>query len=148
VSGSCRSGSYLRPGINYCPPTPTPTPTCVPRPTIVCTTFWQRLVGSCRGQFYQRPGISYCTPTPTPVTTTPTLAPTAPGTPIVVPACNPSDINKDGVTDTMDYSILVSDFFKTNPTHPGSDINHDGIVDTVDYSLLVANFFKSTGACQ
>ncbi len=29
-----------------------------------------------------------------------------------------------------------------------ADINKDGIVDITDYSILVANFFNSTGTCQ
>lgn len=62
--------------------------------------------------------------------------------------CLPSDINKDGLTDITDYSILVSDFFKVPPTNPRSDVNRDGIVDITDYSIFVSNFFRSTGACR
>lgn len=62
--------------------------------------------------------------------------------------CAPTDINKDGLTDLTDYSILAADFFKSTPTNPRSDINLDGIVDITDYSLLVSHFFANTGACQ
>lgn len=57
----------------------------------------------------------------------------------------PTDINQDKVTDISDYSLLVSDFFQTQPTQPRTDINQDGIVDITDYSLLVSQFFQT---CQ
>lgn len=93
-------------------------------------------------------------PSPTPTTEpsispspTPTLAPsTSPSSSPLT--CAPTDINKDGITDLTDYSILATDFFKSNPTNPRSDINLDGIVDVTDYSLFVSHFFENTGACQ
>lgn len=93
-------------------------------------------------------------PIPTPsVSPSPTASPTPTGTPSPSPsaspvACNPSDINKDGITDINDYGLLVADFFKAAPANPGSDINSDGIVDIVDYSIFVSSFFSQTGACE
>lgn len=88
-------------------------------------------------------------PSPSPTTEptsppTPTPAPTATPSPM---ACDTTDINKDGITDIIDYGIFVSDFFKTTPINPRSDVNSDGIVDIVDYSMMVSKFFNTTGAC-
>jgi len=91
--------------------------------------------------------IAQPTPTPTPTlspTPTPTSTPTPTPTP---PSCNTADLNKDGVVNGTDLNILLSDFFKTNPTNPRSDINGDGIVDITDYSLLVAQYNQSSGKC-
>lgn len=51
----------------------------------------------------------------------------------------------DKIVDLSDYSILVANFFSTNPSNSRADINDDGIVDLSDYSFLVANFFAT---CQ
>lgn len=67
-------------------------------------------------------------------------------TPLPVDATCGSDINQDGVTDITDYSLLLSNFLKSNPTPPRSDINQDGLVDLSDYSLLVKNFLKPCSA--
>lgn len=48
------------------------------------------------------------------------------------------------LVDISDYSILVSNFFRTT-SFGKSDINKDGIVDISDYSLLVGSFFQ---VCQ
>ncbi len=74
---------------------------------------------------------------------TPTVAPTA--TP-PVNSCKSADINRDGIVDITDYSLLVIDFFKATPANPRSDINTDGIVDITDYSLLVSQFLQA-GVC-
>lgn len=91
-------------------------------------------------------------PTPTPSgspSATPSPSASASVSPTPTPlVCNPSDINKDGISDLTDYSILANDFFKTNPANPRSDINLDGIVDVTDYSLFVSHFFENTGECQ
>ena len=80
----------------------------------------------------------------------PTTSPSPSVSPSPSPSnpCNNSDINKDGITDITDYSIFVSDFFKSPPTNPRSDMNNDGIVDITDYSILVSKFLVQTGACQ
>ncbi len=73
-------------------------------------------------------------------------SPTPTATPSVN-SCKPADINRDGIVDITDYSLLVIDFFKATPSNPRSDINVDGIVDITDYSLLVGQFLQ-TGSCQ
>ncbi|HSW89754.1 MAG TPA: hypothetical protein VLH19_02680 [Patescibacteria group bacterium] len=79
-------------------------------------------------------------------TSTPALIPT--NTPIPTPTsadCRNADLNNDGVVDTSDESILVSDFLNVYRSNPKSDINKDGGVDLVDYSLL-GKVFNQT--CQ
>lgn len=58
---------------------------------------------------------------------------------------NIADINRDGIVDLSDYSILVNNFFSSqlNPFH-AADLNQDGLVDIADYSILVANFFQQS----
>lgn len=50
------------------------------------------------------------------------------------------DINLDHIVNSIDYSILNSDWFTSNSR---SDLNHDGLVNAIDYSLLNANWFKT-----
>lgn len=50
------------------------------------------------------------------------------------------DINLDHIVNSIDYSILNSDWFTSNAI---SDLNTDGIVNAIDYSLLNANWFKT-----
>lgn len=54
-----------------------------------------------------------------------------------------ADINSDRYVDISDYTILVSDFFKTTPINPRSNIIKDGFVDILDYSALVSQYFQA-----
>lgn len=47
------------------------------------------------------------------------------------------DINQDGVVDSIDLSLLVSNW---NTSDSASDLNNDGIVDSLDLSILVSNW--------
>jgi hypothetical protein len=49
----------------------------------------------------------------------------------------PSDLNDDGVVDSIDLSILVS---RWGTSDVGADINGDGIVDAIDLSILVSDW--------
>ena len=51
------------------------------------------------------------------------------------------DLNQDGIVDSIDLSILVSNW---NTADPDSDINNDGIVDSIDLSILVGNWGETT----
>ena len=51
------------------------------------------------------------------------------------------DLNQDGIVDSIDISILVSNWNTSDPT---SDINNDGIVDSLDLSILVSNWGETT----
>ncbi len=73
-----------------------------------------------------------------------TAAPTPTGAP--VDSCNKADINRDGVVNSTDDGMLVSDLLKASPTYSRSDINLDGKVDLLDYSILAKNF-SLTGVC-
>src|SRR3989344_1542854 len=99
-------------------PLPTPTPINTPTPTPIPTP----------------------TPPPTPI---PTATPTS--TPI---ACNRADINKDGIVNLADITLLLSVYWQSPPAVVRADINTDGFVDITDYSILVANYNTQTGACQ
>jgi hypothetical protein len=57
--------------------------------------------------------------------------------PLLVIPC-PGDINGDGVTDTADLGILISNFglLGFSPT----DLNGDGVTDTADLGILISNF--------
>ncbi|MCB9838251.1 MAG: hypothetical protein H6813_02840 [Phycisphaeraceae bacterium] len=49
----------------------------------------------------------------------------------------PTDLNNDGVTDTSDLGILLSNFGGPGPL---GDLNNDGVVDTADLGLLLNQF--------
>lgn len=83
-------------------------------------------------------------PSPSPSPTS-TVAPSASPSPTATTApqvCS-EDLNQDNAVNLLDYSILVSHFFQTNPSNQRADINKDGVVNLLDYSLLVSKFFKS-----
>jgi hypothetical protein len=56
-------------------------------------------------------------------------------------------LNKDGIVGGDDVTILMNDYWSTNPVNPRSDINKDGIVDVSDYSLIVKDYKLKTGPC-
>jgi hypothetical protein len=50
------------------------------------------------------------------------------------------DINKDGIVNSLDWSVMNSKWL-TNDAN--SDLNKDGIVNSIDYSMLNSNWFKT-----
>lgn len=50
------------------------------------------------------------------------------------------DINQDDIVNSLDLSLLVSDWSATNSD---ADINNDGAVGSIDLSILVANWQKT-----
>ena len=73
------------------------------------------------------------------------VVPTA--TAVVVPTITPipflpSDLNRDGNVNHLDYQIFVGDFGKTTQTL--SDINSNGVVDIFDYNIMVYEYGKSS----
>jgi hypothetical protein len=53
----------------------------------------------------------------------------------------PADINKDGVVNSFDLAILLSDYRGEIPTRDRgarSDLNHDGFVNSIDLGILLA----------
>lgn len=57
-----------------------------------------------------------------------------------------TDINNDGITDTIDVNILKlhfnekCSFWQSCPT----DINHDGVTDINDFNILIGQYGKKT----
>lgn len=58
-------------------------------------------------------------------------------------SCNGADFNKDGVVDSVDFSILLF-FWKTTPPfkNPCVDINKDNKIDSIDFSILLSQWGK------
>jgi hypothetical protein len=59
-------------------------------------------------------------------------------------SCSNADINKDGVVNLIDYSLLSQNFFRPN-FDPATDIYQDGRINLLDYSVLV-HYFLTTCA--
>lgn len=55
------------------------------------------------------------------------------------PPC-PGDANGDGLVNSADLSVLLSQFGTAVTPGTGSDFNADGIVNSADLSVLLANF--------
>lgn len=53
------------------------------------------------------------------------------------------DINQDGIVDTIDLSILSTNYGKSGINYFGGDLNQDGKVDIRDLSILASNYGKS-----
>jgi hypothetical protein len=47
------------------------------------------------------------------------------------------DINQDGTVNTLDWGIMNSQWFTSNPQ---SDLNADGFVNSIDFGLMNANW--------
>ena len=67
------------------------------------------------------------------------LGSTAPPPP-PAPAPIAGDINLDHIVNSLDYSILSSQWFTANTQ---SDLNSDGLVNGIDFSILNSNWFKT-----
>ncbi len=96
---------------------------------------WWKWTGS-SWQLYgsSEPACTTVTPAPAPVPApAPTPSPTPAPTPIV------GDINKDGVVNSLDWSIMSSKWFTTDSN---SDLNKDGIVNSIDFSIMNNNWLK------
>ena len=54
-----------------------------------------------------------------------------------------ADLNKDGIVNSVDFSILLS-FWKKKPPYknPRVDINKDGKVDSIDFSIMLYQWKK------
>jgi len=55
------------------------------------------------------------------------------------PATHPEDVNRDGVVDTADLSLVIASFGRRGAQLP-ADVNRDGGVDTADLSLIISAF--------
>jgi hypothetical protein len=114
------------------PPTATKTPTPVPpTPTKISTPTPTK------------------TPTPIPtniptatVTLVPPTATSIPFTPTPTPR-DPGDVDGSGLVNSLDLTILLSQFGKSVPRNTGGDFNGDGLVTLADLTALLANFGKT-----
>ncbi len=61
---------------------------------------------------------------------------------VTPPATKPGDVNGDNVIDSLDLSLVLSNWNKTSATKAQGDLNADGIVDSLDLSLVLANWSK------
>lgn len=57
--------------------------------------------------------------------------------------CNRADINRDGVVNVTDLSILLSNYGRDKHFNHKADINKDGRVDITDLSILLTNYGQS-----
>jgi hypothetical protein len=56
-----------------------------------------------------------------------------------------ADINRDGVVDITDLSILISNYGTSNAV---ADVNHDGTINILDLSILLSNYGKNVGTSK
>ncbi|MFZ2523235.1 MAG: glycosyl hydrolase family 18 protein [Minisyncoccia bacterium] len=61
-------------------------------------------------------------------------------TPTPTPNSFPGDINLDRIVNSLDWSIMSSNWL-TN--HAASDLNKDGVVNSLDWSLMSSNWLKT-----
>ena len=52
----------------------------------------------------------------------------------------PGDATKNGVVDTLDFTILATHFGQTGQTWSTGDFNYDGAVNALDFNALATNF--------
>jgi len=71
-----------------------------------------------------------------------TVLPTASPIPSPTLSCA-SDINQDGKTDLLDYSILARNFFQKPYTPARADVTGDGAVDVRDFTQFLNYFLKA-----
>lgn len=50
------------------------------------------------------------------------------------------DLNKDGIVNSLDWSIMNSKWFTNDSV---TDLNHDGIVNSLDFSIMNGNWLKT-----
>ncbi len=68
--------------------------------------------------------------------------PTPPPAPTPNPSPSPlkGDINKDGIVNSLDWSLMNSKWFSNDTT---ADLNNDGIVNSLDFSIMNGNWSKT-----
>ena len=52
----------------------------------------------------------------------------------------PGDINLDRIVNSLDWSIMSSNWLSN---HPASDVNKDGLVNSLDFSLMSSNWLRT-----
>ncbi len=59
---------------------------------------------------------------------------------VPLPVLKAGDLNDDGIINSLDWSLMNSNWFTNNIT---SDINKDGIVNTIDFSWMNKNWLQT-----
>ena len=59
---------------------------------------------------------------------------------VTPPSTLAGDLNKDGIVNSLDWSIMNSKWFTSDAT---ADLNHDGVVNSLDWSIMNSNWFKT-----
>jgi hypothetical protein len=60
-------------------------------------------------------------------------------TALTVPQLLAADFNNDGIINTLDYSLMNSNW---NQNFAAADINKDGIINTLDFAILKNNWAR------
>ncbi|GEM_PF-2559196 len=91
--------------------------------------FTSDMLGQARSDIFlaEMPTLGSVTPTPQP-------------SPIPTPPTLKGDLNKDGIVNSLDWSIMNSKWFTNDTT---ADLNNDGIVNSLDFSIMNGNWLKS-----
>ena len=63
---------------------------------------------------------------------------------ITEPPQLPADVNKDGIVNIIDLTLVASNFGKTRPN--AADVNGDGVVNIIDLTLVAAAFGNTAAA--
>ena len=63
---------------------------------------------------------------------------------ITEPPQLPEDVNKDGVVNIIDLTLVASNFGKTGQN--AADVNGDGVVNIIDLTLVAAAFGNTASA--
>jgi len=64
----------------------------------------------------------------------------ASGATVPLPVLKAGDLNDDGIINSLDWSLMNSNWFTNNIT---SDVNKDGIVNTIDFSWMNKNWLQT-----
>ena len=58
------------------------------------------------------------------------------------------DVNRDGIVNVLDLTVVAQSLGEANPTNPRADVNDDGIVNALDLVTVAKNLGNSTPATK
>ena len=58
------------------------------------------------------------------------------------------DVNRDGIVNVLDLTVVAGSLGQANPTNPRADVNDDGIVNALDLVTVAKNLGNSTPAAK
>ena len=59
-----------------------------------------------------------------------------------------ADVNRDGIVNVLDLTVVAQSLGKANPINPRADVNDDGIVNALDLVTVAKDLGKSTPAAK